>query len=118
MIWAHPVSREADNVLKLLSIVLLLMSIAYLQFRKNCTNIREDIKASLKYPKFFGVKGIKYLRVVDGSVMPTVPSGNTNAPIIMIAEKASEMIKNDNPDRKKCFEGDDMRLKRSRWNKK
>ncbi|XP_055934671.1 glucose dehydrogenase [FAD, quinone]-like [Argiope bruennichi] len=48
------------------------------------------------------VKGIKNLRVVDGSVMPTIISGNTNAPIIMIAEKASDLIKKDNPDRKNC----------------
>jgi choline dehydrogenase len=43
------------------------------------------------------LRGVEGLRVVDASVMPTVPRGNTNAPVIALAERAADLIKGEVP---------------------
>ncbi|RDB15489.1 Pyranose dehydrogenase 3 [Hypsizygus marmoreus] len=43
------------------------------------------------------VKGVQGLRIIDGSVLPYLPSGHTQAPIYLVAERAADLVKADNP---------------------
>jgi choline dehydrogenase len=56
---------------------------------------RMGIDANAVVDERLRVRGIERLRVIDGAVMPTVVSGNTNAAVIMIAEKGADMLLED-----------------------
>jgi choline dehydrogenase len=57
-----------------------------------CGMGREHDEAAVVDPQF-RIRGMHGVRVVDASIMPTITSGNTNSPTVMIAERASRMIR-------------------------
>lgn len=58
-----------------------------------CRIVGNTTRSLFVYPLFLDrVYGIRHLRVVDASVMPRTPNSNTNAPVMLVAEKASQDI--------------------------
>ena len=68
---------------------------AWTVFHASCTcRMGTDPETSTVDPRL-RVHGVQALRVVDASVFPSVTSGNTNAPTIMVAERAADLILED-----------------------
>jgi choline dehydrogenase len=59
-----------------------------------CRMGRLDEESAVVDPRF-RVRGMERLRVIDASVMPTITSGNTNSPTVMIAERASALLRDE-----------------------
>jgi choline dehydrogenase len=55
---------------------------------------RADDPLAVVDPKL-RVRGIERLRVIDASIMPTITSGNTNSPTVMIAERGAQMVRDE-----------------------
>lgn len=72
-----------------------LRNIATTTFHPISTCIMGPDKTKSVVDARLNVHGLDHLRIVDASVMPTMPSGNTNAPVVMIAERAADFILED-----------------------
>ena len=59
-----------------------------------CRMGRAGDSAAVVDPRF-RVRGVERLRVIDASIMPTITSGNTNTPTVMIAERGAQILKDD-----------------------
>ena len=57
-----------------------------------CGTLKMGIDKMAVVDENLKIHGLKNIRVIDASVMPEIPSANLNAPTLMIAEKASELI--------------------------
>mgnify|MGYP003327119670 CR=1 FL=1 len=59
-----------------------------------CGTLKMGIDKMAVVDENLKIHGLENIRVVDASVMPEIPSANLNAPTLMIAEKAADIIKN------------------------
>ena len=72
-------------------IFLLTMNKAETAYHPSCT-LKMGIDDLAVVDEKLKINGLENIRVVDASVMPEITSGNLNAPTLMIAEKASDLI--------------------------
>jgi choline dehydrogenase len=66
-------------------------------YHPSCTCRMGQDELAVAHPETMGVHGLEGLYVVDASVMPTVTNGNIYAPVMMIAEKAADLIRGNTP---------------------
>jgi choline dehydrogenase-like flavoprotein len=85
--WEPPVANPTDE-----DIIASIGRMGQTLYHPVATCAMGTIEGSVVGPDL-RVHGVENLRVADASVMPAVPRGNTNAPTIMVGEKAADLIK-------------------------